>query len=408
MKIGILTYHYVVNSGAILQSLGHYHSLKKLFPTAQIEIIDYRSKKIEKRELIESFKGIIKLRKGGSIKAKKYLLYRKFLKTKLPLSKQKLISDNLDEITTFINKQNYDYIITGSDEVWKIQKGKFVRGFPNIYWLPNILNSKKIASAASANGSNPKLLESEDTRQEIRKLIDSFNVIGVRDNYTLQLVKNLSKHPEQIYKVPDPTFSHDFKVDLTNKLKILGISPLSQKYIGLLISSDEPEFEMVSVQIKKFAQKIGFKTISFGQYNKYSDINISDKIDPLEWAEFHSILSFCITDRFHSTIFCLKNLIPFLVVENKRKYPGENKGKIIDLLTDLSIADKHHVFLEQENIKNLNFSLLYESVSKNWDKSAVELKVNDLRAKFLNHLKNAIDFSSALCLQRDTEPSEKP
>ena len=44
MKIGILTYHHVINDGAVLQTLGHVYTLKELFPEATIEVIDYRHK----------------------------------------------------------------------------------------------------------------------------------------------------------------------------------------------------------------------------------------------------------------------------------------------------------------------------------------------------------------------------
>ena len=73
MKIGILTYHHVINDGAVLQTLGHVKTLKELFPNAVIEVIDYRHKTIEKIEKIEAFKSLLKLKKGAFSKIKKYL-----------------------------------------------------------------------------------------------------------------------------------------------------------------------------------------------------------------------------------------------------------------------------------------------------------------------------------------------
>ena len=73
MKIGILTYHHVINDGAVLQTLGHVYTLKELFPEATIEVIDYRHKTfdwVEQRDLLLK---IAKFDKNVISQIKKYL-----------------------------------------------------------------------------------------------------------------------------------------------------------------------------------------------------------------------------------------------------------------------------------------------------------------------------------------------
>ena len=41
MKIGLLTYHHVINIGSILQTYCGYKLLQGMFPKAVVEIIDY-------------------------------------------------------------------------------------------------------------------------------------------------------------------------------------------------------------------------------------------------------------------------------------------------------------------------------------------------------------------------------
>ena len=41
MKIGILTHHYVKNYGAFLQMKGMYETLQRLYPEAEVTVINY-------------------------------------------------------------------------------------------------------------------------------------------------------------------------------------------------------------------------------------------------------------------------------------------------------------------------------------------------------------------------------
>lgn len=41
MKIGILTHHYVKNYGAFLQMKGMYETLQRLYPEAEVTVVDY-------------------------------------------------------------------------------------------------------------------------------------------------------------------------------------------------------------------------------------------------------------------------------------------------------------------------------------------------------------------------------
>ena len=48
MKIGILTHHYVKNYGAFLQMKGMYETLQRLYPEAEVTVINY-VKALEKK-----------------------------------------------------------------------------------------------------------------------------------------------------------------------------------------------------------------------------------------------------------------------------------------------------------------------------------------------------------------------
>jgi polysaccharide pyruvyl transferase WcaK-like protein len=355
MKIGILTYHHVVNDGAVLQTVGHVNTLRELFPQATIEVIDYRHKTFEQIEFRDTFKGLVKFKKGTLSRIKKYYSFKRFVGKLLPLSQEKLITDDVQKAVEFINRQNYDYILVGSDEVWKILDKKYSRKFPNIYWLPKEIKAKRIASAASANGSNPKLLTNPDVLKNIKEITNGFHAIAVRDQYTFDLIKSVNVEAP-LYQVPDPTFGVEFKASgVKEKLQKAGVD-FTKKRFALNLSSNNPEFAIASEQIAGYAKKNNIQLVGIGQFNKYCVINFSDILNSVEWATCYQFFDFCITDRFHSTIFSVKNKIPFMVIESNKKYPNEHKGKIVDLLRKMNKINHHYFF--DKNTDFVNAQLL--------------------------------------------------
>lgn len=384
MKIGILTYHHVINDGAVLQALGHVYTLKELFPKAEIEVINYRYKSIEKIEKRDSFKTILKLKKEGFSKIKKYYSFRRFVSDLLPLSKGSLVSDKINEAISFINEQKYDYVIVGSDEVWKILNKKYSRRFPNIYWLPKELKVKRIASAVSANGSMPTLLNDINIRKEIKTIVSGFHVIATRDQYTYNLIKSIDK-TLNVYQVPDPTFGVEFKAQgVKEKLEKAGVDFTRKRFV-LNLSSNNIEFSKTSNQIFNYAKKNNIQLIGIGQYNKYCEVNILNILNSLEWATCYQYFDFCVTDRFHSTIFSIKNNIPFLAIESTKKYPTEHKGKIVDLLSKMDNLEYHCFYTD-----NLNLEKKIVELMNSFKRDDFKEKIKEMKSQFRNHLISAI------------------
>jgi polysaccharide pyruvyl transferase WcaK-like protein len=385
MKIGILTYHHVVNDGAVLQTVGHVNTLRELFPQATIEVIDYRHKTFEQIEFRDTFKGLVKFKKGTLSRIKKYYSFKRFVGKLLPLSQEKLITDDVQKAVEFINRQNYDYILVGSDEVWKILDKKYSRKFPNIYWLPKEIKAKRIASAASANGSNPKLLTNPDVLKNIKEITNGFHAIAVRDQYTFDLIKSVNVEAP-LYQVPDPTFGVEFKASgVKEKLQKAGVD-FTKKRFALNLSSNNPEFAIASEQIAGYAKKNNIQLVGIGQFNKYCVINFSDILNSVEWATCYQFFDFCITDRFHSTIFSVKNKIPFMVIESNKKYPNEHKGKIVDLLRKMNKINHHYFFDKNTDFVNEIEKLILEFNDKDFE----EIVLNQ-KKQFREHLINSLN-----------------
>ena len=134
-----------------------------------------------------------------------------------------------------------------------------------------------------------------------------------------------------------------------------------------------------------FAKQNNIQLVGIGQFNKFCDLNFSDVLNSLEWATCYQYFDFCVTDRFHSTIFSLKNKVPFLVIESEKKYPTEHKGKIVDLLSKMDKLQYHQFYNDSIDFKELIANLIESYKADDFDTVILNLK-----SQFRTHLLNVI------------------
>lgn len=330
-KIGILTFHKSINFGAYLQSYTLATQLQKR-TDYQVEIIDYN--------IVSNFQNDMKfiLSKSviRSIKKMNQLTKIKKAQWQLPLSEKTIITKDIQYISNYINSY-YDVVIVGSDEVWKINK---LRGFPNVYWLPDSISCIKLSYAASANRTDFDHVTDAD-KTTMKKWFDCYSYIGVRDQNTYNMIEKIGKDL-MVQLTPDPTMLYPLneKVDIDALKKRLSekykIAVGKDKIICLLTNNS---------QIGKFIKEQygqGYKLISIFLNNPYSDCFIYD-IDPFEWASVFQFFNLCITPLFHGTIFSIKHGIPFISIDSESIY-GKYESKIFDLLKRGDLMN-HYYFL---------------------------------------------------------------
>lgn len=328
-KVGILTFHRCINYGAFLQS---YSLTQKLMQDSEleVEIIDCNLKTAEKLSLRHCLsKNVFNIYK----KYTRLKVLTRVVNKHLKLSKTSLISDNYDELINFINAQNYNFIVIGSDEIFKIDE---IYPFPNIYWPDERLKAKIATYAASANRTDfTKLNDAQ--KNEIKKRLNRIEYISVRDSNTLNNLKKIDETLD-IKKVPDPTFSYEFKAtpELEKKLIKKYKLDLNKPIMGLETLNQELG--------KTIREKFGdeYQIVSMFLPNKYTQKFLYD-LEPFEWANMYSYFDINITTLFHGTIFSIKNKIPFISVDDEEYYLKFD-SKIKDLLTRANM---------QENLFNL-------------------------------------------------------
>lgn len=333
-KIGVITYHHIINPGAVLQAYSVAKIFANKFPLAKVEIVDYRPLSTELRDLKFSF---LSVKDIGTLwrRISRYFRFKNFIKKTLPLSSDRLTTDKYEVISRHLDGR-YDLLVVGSDEIWKIEKGRFVRPFPNIYFLADSLGANQVSFAASANSLKFRSLPPKE-REWITDRLSKFDLIGVRDHHTIDMMKYLMVDQSvDVIKVPDPTFyleiSEDIRIKTHRRLELLGVD-FNRRLLGITFLD-----ERISGPIFDSLKKQGYQIIALTVYHPHADVNLLGAIDPFEWATVFGFLDFCLTNLFHGTIFSLKSAIPFLSFDFGTS--SNYQSKLSCLLDDFSMQDR--------------------------------------------------------------------
>jgi polysaccharide pyruvyl transferase WcaK-like protein len=220
-------------------------------------------------------------------------------------------------------------------DIWNVTDKWYLERFPNIYWLSHQIAAPKIAYAVSAHRS--KRIEIARNRDAIVRQLESFALIGARDHFTWNMMHDLGiTNKTRVHKVADPTFLYQIrKSGAAQILNKLGVD-LERPILGLLLYGHDA----LSRNIRRHFKARGFQIVALSMYNPYADVNLGHRMDPDQWAEVFQYLKFCLTDRFHGAIFCLKTNTPFLSIE---PYPLETQlhSKQYSLLSDFDLLDNY-------------------------------------------------------------------
>ena len=381
MKIGVLTYHRIVNSGAVVQAFAVTKILKNIYPQAQIEVIDLFPTKM----LFKENRKRISLR---NIKLNKEFIQKQeacknFIIKNTQLSSRRAFYNNGIRAAKWIDKLNYDLVVVGSDTVWELRKPGYAPRGLNPYCLPYQGNYLKASISVSMDPINDIDKEQSLEFEERIKWIEKFNYISVRDKATLNFINSYKTNSANFNLLPDPTLIDglDNFGDYSVKSKIPE-DIMSSKKGGLSISEKN-----ASIVIKSLSD-YGFKSIDVGARNQ----GIVDYATPPYFTiqqvyAVHNYLDILITDRFHASIFTiLQSDAPVFFFEDPSKWNSQNsKGR--DLFKLLNI--EYMVFRDISLVKDKSW--IDKKISE-WQKSLPEIKTNlaNLREQGFKEIKSGL------------------
>ena len=344
MKIGIITYHFAINYGAVLQCYALQSYLKE--KGCDVEVLNYINDKQEKNNKIFKYGGLKAIISNICLLPFIPQISRKRKKFKLFNSKYLNLSKritNIEELREYIDKNEFDYIISGSDQVFNPKINDFDRAF----LFPFETNAKKISYAASTGAAS---------REDIKKIesyIEEFCKISIREESDKNKFNENIK--QRIETVSDP-------VILRNKEKWHEIidkkDKSNEKYLVCYFLHKNIFSEEYKIA-KKIAKEKGLKMIVINvRYSKQSiRKNTLFNVGPEDFLRLIANADYVCTDSFHGTIFSIifnKNFSCFDTKNNINDSRRKNLLGNVGLLNRMLYIENNEFNTNQINYDTVN------------------------------------------------------
>ena len=332
-KIGILTYTSNFNYGTFFQAYATLCAVRKHFPNSNVEMVNYNSQSksqqigyntlnLTRRHIYPPY-----LIRHLSKQAR----YRSTEKRLLEMNAaEAMITDSYLESAEYISEQRYDLLVVGSDTVLNFYDWNLRQQELPIYWLPQSLPTKKVMISSSIGTDLDIDSLDQATQQALRDSIEGFSMLGVRDEITRDFIHDLTPQAScSVDIIPDPTFS--CAIDGSHSeayLKTKGVRP-DVPIIGL----DLPTGLIGVEDAVKYLKSKGYAVASWRGVSRFADYDFSD-MGPLEWSGIFKRFDITLTNRFHASIFSLKNLTPVITMDYKANRISRSERSKASMLMD--------------------------------------------------------------------------
>jgi Polysaccharide pyruvyl transferase len=332
MKIGILTYtREYANLGTNMQCYCTFKAVQQAYPSARVEVIDYAATMPSKRPYLSNIS--VRSVRNDYVRFAKY---DSFFMEQVTFSEEALTTADPKSALDYIRRQRYDAIYVGADTVLELKGARADSLTP--FWLDGTIPSAKFLAAASSHNLTVGALSTQQ-KDLIKRTVDSFSLLGVRDEATFRLLGHFTQPgDERLQMVPDPTFTYD--IDHTHIERYLvkkGFRPTAP----VVCLHSVRGLAWAPALAKRF-QKLGYIVASL-RPAYYADILFTD-LSPFEQMGLYKHFSLVITHRFHDTIFSLKNLTPVIAFpEYATDVTSHGESKIATLLKGFEAKETSYV-----------------------------------------------------------------
>lgn len=289
MKISILTWIRALNHGAVLQAYSSQQVIKNL--DVDVEFLDYI--RVVKSEQTLRFKLARRINQLVTFDFKYTKIYKSFNKEKQAIFNESV--ERLLNIGQICANSKYECLMVGSDMVFNLLQGYTPQVFGN-----EIDASYYFSYAACSGGSTIEISNKMGLTQEIKNGLKKFSGIGCRDVTTQKFVEDITGRKDTTLNI-DPVLLYGFEKE--QKTWDTGKWRMEQPYILIYAYHSNLNAKNEVKEIKKYANKYGFKIISCGYYHPWCDENIN--ATPEEFLELVKNAQSVVTDTFHGTVFSL-------------------------------------------------------------------------------------------------------
>lgn len=322
MKIGILTFHWADNYGAVLQAYALTRWINK-HTMVSAELVNYICEEPAKiyKPFNFSYNGIKSYIRGTLRCIKnfprwkkrhgKFVAFRKRIPLSKPISKKQLLNASID----------YDIWITGSDQVWNCDiAGEDI----DIYDLSFVKKGMRTSYAASSG----ILDQTNEKHKRLIEEIKNFDEISVREKSTQQFLKKYLN--KEVCQVVDPTM-------LLNKKEWMKIIPENRFYkkpyiLVYCIAYDE---QLVNTSLR-MAEMLDLDIVVCGDIKELRHKAKSFySVSPEEFLNLFYYSDFVIASSFHATVFSIIFQRQFISI-----LPSYASNRVLDLCKIAGCSDR--------------------------------------------------------------------
>ena len=332
MKTAILTFQDAENYGAALQAF----ALKKTCEIfSNVEVLNYYNPYFHRLIRENKLKILIKKFINKNKDKNKIMKFKNFQKDYIVGQMKLLYKDDLKKIDG-----NYDYFITGSDQVWNLE----CSGNDTSYFLDFVKISKKVSYAASFGASSC-------SNQIVESMLKDYYRISVRETSGQKIIKQILGVDVPV--VLDPTLL----LDRNDWADIFNLNFREDYVLVYEVLTGDSLFE----QAKDFAKEKGLELICITSSNRIRfGATIIKDAGPIEWLELFAGARYVFTNSFHGLAFSLNFNKQFFV--ELLPPPAKTNTRIIELLkkTNLVCRDSS----KANKLDNIDYKIINSILNK--------------------------------------------
>ena len=336
MKIGILTFHWATNYGAVLQCYALQEYLKSL--GHDVEIINYKPHLFD--DNVFTFLRFRKFLHIGDYlnNCKKEAALNDFRSSHLHQTERIYACKDMAYIAN-----RYDAIVSGSDQVVNpsfLLNGEGKGIVSPTYFLGFPFDGKRIGYALSFGC----VTYPENARKIASNYLKDFDIVSVRENTGIEIAKSMGRNDALV--VPDPTILQlpDFYHNIADKCTIQESRPYIYSYFIRHLAD------------RKLSIKSLFEKELIIWNNEEGDYTMQGWLGKIKNA------AFVVTDSFHCVVMCLKFHKPFVVVTEQKGNVGMN-DRLYTLLERVGLSDN---IVYKGQLKDID---AFSEVSVNWSQA---------------------------------------
>lgn len=370
MKVGILTFHRADNYGAVLQTYALYAQCCAM--GYDVKVIDYRCNAIERAYPPIKFPKLRKNMYQWCIDAINYLRFGNAWKDKagkfdLFRALFQMSSSYYDTASKNKVEKEFDYIITGSDQIWSVDTlDKKID-----YWYcykKEFAHPVKVISYAASAGS---LSRFKETFCEFEPVLSEYDALSVREEGVQGFLEE--KMQRKVYTVVDPTLLVD------RQLWLQMIEGSANRCDNYLVYYDVAQNRLSRNIAKAIAKHNQYSVVKFNQIKSptHKTEYLSDA-GPIDFLNSIYNARCVVTSSFHATVFSILYHKQFVAALHPTT--GE---RVKSLLTKLGLADRI-VYEYNDNVTEL--------MNQPIDYAPVDLKLSKLREESIDFLKAALSL----------------